>query len=154
MSLPRIGLIFSLSQLAQVLAVLAAPLAFRKFGLVAGIIYMQIATSLALGSLAMAHGTTTAALIYIGYTAFQCSEPGMYSLLMNRVPPEERNSASALNAFVMSCSQAIVAAFAGASIARLGYPPVLWVTSAISLAAAGLFWRLLRSPHSGAGLER
>jgi predicted MFS family arabinose efflux permease len=121
---------------------------------VAGIIYLQIATSLALGFLAMAHGTTTAAFIYVGYTAFQCSEPGMYSLIMNRVPPEERNSASALNAFVMSCSQAIAAAFAGASIARLGYPPVLWVASAISLAAAGLFWQLLRAPHSDAVLER
>jgi predicted MFS family arabinose efflux permease len=153
MSLPRIGLTFSLSQLAQVVAVLAAPLVFRKFGLIAGVTYMQIATSLALGSLAMAHGTTTAAFIYIGYTAFQCSEPGMYSLLMNRVPPEERNSASALNAFVMSCSRAIAAAFAGASIARLGYPPVLWVTSAMSLAAACLFWRLRRSPHSVAGVE-
>lgn len=154
MSLPRIGLTFSLSQLAQVLTVLAVPLAFRKFGLLAGIIYLQIATSFALGSLAMARGTTTAAFIYVGYTALQCSEPGMYSLLMNRVPAEERNSASAFNAFVMSCSRAIAAAFAGASIARLGYPPVLWVTSAISLAAAGLFWRLLRSPHSVAALER
>jgi MFS family permease len=147
MSLPRIGMVFSLSQLAQVVAVLAAPLAFRKFGLVAGIIYMQIATSFALGSLAMARGTTTAALIYVGYTALQCSEPGMYSLLMNRVPAEERSSASAMNAFVMSCSQAIVAAFAGASIARFGYPPILWVSSAISLAAACLFWRLLRPPN-------
>jgi MFS family permease len=154
MSLPRIGLVFSLSQLAQVLAVLAAPLAFQKFGLVPGIIYMQTATSFALGSLAMARGSTAAAFIYVAYTAFQSSEPGMYSLLMNRVPAEERNSASALTAFVMSCSQAIVAAFAGASIARLGYPPVLWVTSAISLAAACLFWRLLRSPHSVAGVER
>jgi MFS family permease len=146
MSLPRIGVVFSLSQLAQVLAVLAAPLAFRKFGLVAGVIYLQIAVSFALGSLAMARGTTTAALIYVGYTALQCSEPGMYSLLMNRVPAEERSSASALNCFVMSCSQAIAAAFAGASIARFGYPSLLWVSSATSLAAAYLFWRLLRPP--------
>jgi MFS family permease len=144
MSLPRIGIVFSLSQLAQVFAVLAVPLAFRRFGLVAAIIFMQIVTSLALGSLALARGTITAAFLYIGYTALQCGEPGMYSLLMNRVPAEERNSASALNAFVMSCSQAIVAAFAGASIARFGYPPILWASSAISLAASCLFWRLLR----------
>jgi predicted MFS family arabinose efflux permease len=153
MSLPQIGLTFSLSQLAQVLAVLASPLVFRKFGLVAGITYLQIATALTLGSLAMTHGATTGALIYVAYTAFQCSEPGMYTLLMNRVPPEERDSASALNSFVMSCSQAIAAAFAGASIARLGYPFVLWVTSGLSLAAAGSFWGLLRSPRSAAAFE-
>ena len=147
MSLPRIGLTFSLAQLAQVLAVLAVPLAFRKFGLVAGITYMQMATSLALASLGMAHRATTAAFIYVAYTAFQCGEPGMYSLLMSRVPAEERSSASALNAFVMSCSQAIAAGLAGASIARFGYPPALWVTSAISLAAACLFWRLPRSAN-------
>jgi MFS family permease len=153
MSLPQIGLTFSLSQFAQVLTVLAAPLLFRKFGLVAGITYLQIATSIALGSLALAHGVAISGFIYVAYTAFQCSEPGMYTLLMNRVPPEERDSASAMNAFVMACAQAIAAAFAGASITRLGYPFVLWVTSGVSLVAAGVFWGLLRSPHSVAAFE-
>lgn len=153
MSLPQIGLTFSLSQFAQVLTVLAAPLVFRKLGLVAGITYLQIATSIALGSLALAHGVAISGFIYVAYTAFQCSEPGMYTLLMNRVPPEERDSASAMNAFVMACSQAIAAAFAGASITRLGYPFVLWVMSGVSLIAAGVFWGLLRSPHLVAAFE-
>jgi MFS family permease len=148
MSLPQIGLTFSLSYFAQVLTILAAPIVFRKFGLVAGITYLQIATSIALGSLAMAHGVATAGFIYVAYNALQCSDPGMYSLLMNRVAPEERDSASALNSLVMACSQAIAAAIAGVSIARLGYPFLLWVTSGASLVAAGVFWGLLRSPRS------
>jgi MFS family permease len=143
MSLPRIGLVFSLSQFAQVLAVLAAPFAFRKFGLVAGIVYIQIATSFALGSLAIARGTTTAAFIYVGYAALQCSEPGMYSLLMSRVPPSERAGASALNVLVISLAQAVAAAVSGASFVRFGYPTVLGVTAGVALAAAFLFRLLL-----------
>ena len=153
MSLPQIGLTFSLSYFAQVLTVLAAPLVFRKFGLVAGIAYLQIAASIALGSLAMAHGIATGGFIYVAYTALQCSDPGMYSLLMNRVAPEERDSASALNSLVMACSQAIAATFAGVSIARFGYPFLLWGTSGVSLVAAGVFWGLLRSPRSVIAIE-
>jgi hypothetical protein len=42
MPLERIDIVFSFSHLVQVLAVLAAPLVFRKFGLVIGIVFTQI----------------------------------------------------------------------------------------------------------------
>src|SRR5581483_10978767 len=47
-----IGLIFSASQLTQTLAVLAAPLVLRHFGMPTGIMAMQIATGISLGLLA------------------------------------------------------------------------------------------------------
>jgi predicted MFS family arabinose efflux permease len=142
--IPKIGLVFAISQLSQVLAILFTPLIFRKFGLVTGIIYMQIATAIALGTLAGVRGATTAALAYVIYMAFQwMSEPGMYTLLMNKMEPSERNGASALTFLVMSLSQSFAAAAAGASFTRFGYPAVLTVTAVVALAAAAVSWLLL-----------
>jgi MFS family permease len=142
--LQKIGVVFAVSQLSQVLAILFTPLIFRRFGLVTGIIYMQVATAVALGALASVRGASTAAFAYVIYMAFQwMSEPGMYTLLMNEMAPSERNGASALNFLVISLSQAFAAAVAGASFTRFGYPAVLSVTAVVALAAAALARLLL-----------
>ena len=144
MPVHQIGSIFSLSQLSQLLAVLAAPIVFRKLGLVTGIVYMQITTALGLACLAAAPSASAAAAIYIGYTAFQwMSEPGMFSLLMNQMSAEERTGASTLNFLVINVSQAIAAAVAGGLFVRLGYPEVIRITAGGALAAALLFRFLL-----------
>jgi MFS family permease len=144
MQVDRIGTIFAGSQLSQVLAVLVAPAIFRRFGLISGIMYTQIATAVALGFLATAHGASAPAFVFAGYMAFQwMSEPGMYTLLMNQVSASEQTGASALNFLVISSAQAIAAAAAGASFARFGYPAVLCVIAGVALAAALLFRVLL-----------
>ena len=121
----RIGVVFAISQLSQVIAILLTPLIFRRFGLVTGIIYTQIATAMALGALAGVRGASPAAFAYVVYMAFQwMSEPGMHTLLMNKMSPSERNGASSLNFLVISLSQAFAAAVAGASFTRFGYPAV------------------------------
>jgi MFS family permease len=144
MPMQRIGVVFAVSQLSQVLAILLTPFIFRRFGLVTGIIYTQLATAMALGALAGVRGASTAAFAYVVYMAFQwMSEPGMYTLLMNKMAPSERNGASALNFLVISLSQAFAAAAAGASFTRFGYPAVLIVTAVVALAAAALSRLLL-----------
>ena len=145
MPIEKIGMIFSGAQLSQVLAVVVAPFIFRRLGLVAGIMYMQCATAVALGCLAASRAASGAAVTYAAYTAFQwMSEPGMYSLLMNKVTPSQRSGASAMNFLVVSLAQAIAAAAAGASFARFGYPVVLGAIAAIALIAALMFRALLR----------
>jgi MFS family permease len=140
----RIGFIFSAAQLSQVVAILLSPLMYKKFGLVPGIMYMMVATSASLGVLASVPGAAAAAIVYSGYMAFQwMSEPGMYSLLMNEVLPEERSGASALNFFVISLSGAVAAAVAGQGLARFGYPTVIACAAGLALAAAFLFRVLL-----------
>jgi MFS family permease len=139
----RIGMVFTASQLSQVVAMLAAPSIFRRFGLVNGIVYTQVATALTLGGLAVGPAPS-AAMVYACYTAFEwMNEPGMYSLLMNQVKPAEQTGASALNFLVISLAQAIAAAAAGDSFARFGYPAVIGVTAGVALAAAFLFRLLL-----------
>jgi predicted MFS family arabinose efflux permease len=143
-SVERIGKIFSLGQLVQALAVLAAPFVFRKFGLLTGILYTQILGAFALEWLATGPRGWSVAVAYAGYTSFLwMSEPGMYSLLMNNVKPGERAGASGLNVLVISGTQAIAAAAAGVAFARYGYPVVMTVIGTAILAAAFLFRYLL-----------
>jgi len=147
--LAHIGLIFSASQLAQVTAVLMAPAVFRRFGLVAGIMYSQVATAIALAALARAHTVPNVVVLYLGFTAFQwMSSPGIYSLLMNRVAESERSYASAANILVTSLFQAIASAVSGAAFADFGYPAVLSAIAGIALLAALLFRALLRDPEA------
>jgi len=67
--------------------------------------------------------TQTLTVGYMAFTAFQwMNEPGLYSLLMDRVPPERPEGAAASNSLVTSASQALAAMLAGAAFARFGYP--------------------------------
>jgi predicted MFS family arabinose efflux permease len=142
--LKQTGMVFSISQISTVVAVLAAPAIFRKFGLVTGIMYTQIATAIALGFLALVPGASSAAIVYIVYAAFLwMGEPGMFSLLMGSVHPDERAGASALNFLVISLVQAGAVAATGASLTRFGYPAVLGTTAVVALIAAVVFWLLL-----------
>ncbi len=141
-----IGLIFSGSQLAQVLAILAAPRIFRRLGLGRGIAGSQLAAALLLTLLAPLWPMPAAGLFYALYMAWQwMSEPGWHALLMNRVAPEEQSGASSLNFFVILSAQAAAAALFGAGVTRLGYPAALLSTAAAGVFAAAIFWRMLAS---------
>jgi len=147
MPVERIGAVFSISQLAQVAAILCAPFFFRRFGAVRAIWGMELATACGLLALAGAAGPLWATASYTGFMAFQyMSEPGMFTVLMDRVAPGERNGASALNFLVTFAGQAVAAAVAGSMLARFGYPPVLAAGAAIAVAAAFLFRALVANP--------
>jgi MFS family permease len=146
LSLQKVGFVFSLSQLVQFLAVLGAPLLFRRTGLVRGVVLTQIATAAALAFLAFIRGSTAAVWLYAAYMAIQyMNEPGIYSLLMDQIPPGERSNASASTFFVTSACQALASAVMGAAIVRFGYPPVLLGIALLALAATAMFGRLSRS---------
>jgi MFS family permease len=148
MPVERIGLVFSLSQLGQALAVLAAPLVFRATGLIRGISRMQLLSAVALACIAASGGPGTAALAYGAYMVVQnMSEPGMLNYLMDCVSESERSGVSALNFLVASGAQAIAAVVSGLLLRRFGYPPVLMLAAALC-AIAGVLVRLLN--ESGA----
>jgi MFS family permease len=145
MSLPEIGVVFSFSQLAQVVAVLVAPFVIRKWGMISGIVSMQCATALCLFSLAVVHSPMQAGIVYIGFSACQyMNEPGTYSLLMNGVAEEDRGGAAASNSLVISSMQMIGAACAGGIFEQFGYTSSLTGIGIIAGIAAALFWFLLR----------
>jgi MFS family permease len=143
-SLERMGVIFSLSQLLQALGVLLAPFLFRRLGLVSGIAGTQWITAFFLLLLSSTATPSAAALLYVAYSSFLwMSEPGLFTLLMDRVSPAEQPGASSLNFFVITISQAVAVAITGSGFARYGYPSMLAVMAAVAAVAAGSFWMLL-----------
>lgn len=141
-----IGLVFSGAQLAQVGALLLAPLVLKALGSRRAVVAMQLAAGLALAALARSTGLRAAAVAYAFYMSFQyMSEPGLYTLLMTNVPPEQRTGASSLNFLVVFSAQAIAAALAGAGFASYGYGPVMSAAGALACAAGLLFAVLIRS---------
>lgn len=149
MSVGRIGSVFAVSQFAQVIAILAAPVVLRKFGTVTGIACMQIAAAIALAALSQTQGPTSAMLMYVVFSGFLwMSEPGMYTLLMSQVKPEQQTGASALNFLVIGLAQMITAAVAGSAFTRFGYSAVLGVFAGLALLSALLFQFLLGKTQS------
>jgi MFS family permease len=146
LSLEAAGNIFSLSQLVSFGAILFAPVLFRVAGLQNGIMVSQLSTAGMLFALATFHSASSAGLLYWGYMAAQCmNEPGVYGLLMDRVPAADRSGASSYTFFISAGSQIIASSLVGAMIVRLGYSPVLLSIASLAFLAALLFRRLASS---------
>jgi len=144
----RIGLIMSGSQLAQVLALMLAPFILRKLGLVSGTAAMLMATALALGGLAAGPAGWAAAAVFMTYTSCQwMSEPGVNTLLMDRVPEPERTGASALMMLVAFGAQLVASLAGGAAIAKYGYSAMLACAAGLAAVAAVAF-RALPAGHA------
>ena len=145
-SMSQIGLVFSASQLVQLCAGLLTPLVFRRLGLVNGIVATQVATAAALGCLAGVSNRGLAVALFLSFSAAQwMSSPGIYNLLMSKVPDDERSSASAMTMFCNALLGSCATAGAGILFAQLGYPRVLVGVSALALIAALLF-KLMVAP--------
>ena len=136
----RIGLILSGSQLAQVVALMLAPVILRKMGLVNGTAAMLLATAVAMGGLATGPTGAAAAAVFMAYTACQwMTDPGVNTLLMNRVREQERTGASALMMLVAFAAQFVSSLAGGAAIARFGYSAMLACAAGLALVAAVAF---------------
>ncbi|UWZ82270.1 MFS transporter [Occallatibacter riparius] len=138
--LVQVGMIFSASQLAQFVAVLGAPLMFSRRGLVKGIVIAQIGTALFLALIGATTMPRAAVGFYLAYNAmlFMCS-PGIYNLLMNRIPESERSTASAVQNLSGALCQAGTQALTGICIVQFGYRSVLLSNAAFAIGAALLF---------------
>ena len=143
----HLGNFFSIAQLLQAGAVLLMPFVLRKTGLISGVVAAQLTAAAAVGLLAAGRGVLQAEVIYCFFMAAQhMCDPGLQSLLMDRVSVEDRSGAAALNFLVISIAQAVSAAVAGLAFARLGYPTVL-VGIAVATVAAAVAFRNLCTPR-------
>ena len=146
MPVTRIGMVFSFAQGLQVVGVLFSPMLLRRFGLVRGVAAMQFASALSIAALATGPVAGMAAVFYALHTCFMyMDDPGVYTLLMNKVSAAERSGASAMQLLVSFSSNALSASIAGWVITRYGYPTMLTGAALIGAAASVLFWRLLRN---------
>lgn len=153
----RIGLIMSGSQLAQVAALMLAPLVLRRMGLVSGTAAMQMGTALAMGGLATGPAGWAAAAVFMTYTSCQwMSDPGINTLLMNRVREAERTGAAALMMLVAFAAQLVASFAGGAAIATFGYSAMLACAAGMAAVAAVVFRSLPERDvvAAGGGAER
>lgn len=151
LSLQTMGSIFSFSQLVQFCALLLAPVLLRWTGLVTGVMITQLSTAAMLFSLAAAHTANAAAIFYWGYMASQfMNEPGIYSLMMDRVPAADRSSASSYNSFVGAGSHIVASTAVGVLIVRFNYSAVLCGIAVLAIVASLLFRRLSTLPEERA----
>ena len=136
----RIGLIMSGSQLSQVVALMLAPLVLKKMGLVSGTAAMLLATALALGGLAAGPSGWAVAAVFMTYTSCQwMTDPGVNTLLMDRVREAERTGAAALMMLVAFGAQLVASLAGGATIARFGYSAMLAYAAGLAAVAAAAF---------------
>ena len=136
----RIGLIMSGSQLSQVVALMLAPFILRRLGLVSGTAAMLMATALAMAGLAAGPVGWAAAAVFMAYTSCQwMSDPGINTLLMDRVREQERAGAAALMMLVAFAAQLVASFVGGAVIARFGYSTMLACAAGLAAVAAVVF---------------
>ena len=138
--LGRLGAVFAGSQLAQFTAVLCAPILLKRLGTANGIASAQLTTGFFLVLIAVARFVPAAVCFYLLYFAaqFMCG-PGIYQMLMEHVPEQERSTASALQNLSGALCQAGTVAITGACIVTHGYRAVLIGDACIAAAAAALF---------------
>ena len=138
-ALPRIGLIFSVSQLLQVTGVMAAPLIYRRIGKEYGIAVMQVSAGIALVLLYTAHTPVRAIAAYLCLSMFQyMCNPAIYNLLMDRTQEDLRSAASAMQNLVTGVALAAASASAGLLIGARGYATLFAVCAGLSLGGAAL----------------
>ena len=144
--LTNVGIIFSASQLTQLAGALLAPFFFRKLGTVVGIMCMQLATGVAIFALGSTQNVRASVILYLAFASLQfMSGPGIYSLLMSRLPDECRSTASAIQNMTGALAQAGVAVITGIMLVKYGYPRVLTCNAGVAAAAALLLILLLGS---------
>jgi len=141
--LSKIGSLFSASELFQFAAVLLAPLLLRRLGMSRGVAAAQFGTAALLLLISISRSSTAATSFYLLYFAVQyMCEPGMYKILMEAVPEEERSTASAIQNLSGSICQAFTTAMTGVCIIKFGYQSVLVANAIVALLAALVFLSL------------
>ncbi|HET6962395.1 MAG TPA: MFS transporter [Terriglobia bacterium] len=140
-SLEGIGIIFSVSQLCQLAAVLSMPWLVLKLGRVRAISSVQFASALMLPVLIVVTSVQAAGVIYLTYLSLQVMvEPALESFIMDSVLPEERNTVASLRYMTLFSVQALAVLASGFAIARFGYSSLLVALALLGVAASAAFY--------------
>lgn len=144
-ALTQVGLLFSVSQMAQLAAGLLIPVIISRLTMMRSILVTQLSTALLLVTMVAAGPPAWVFAAFILYSATQwMSSTACYTLLMNRVPEPDRSAASAMTMFCSSLAGAGATSAAGLLLVRFHYAPVLLAMALVEAVVAILFQILLR----------
>jgi MFS family permease len=140
-SMQSIALIFSVAQCLQLLLGLLTPVVLRIFGLMQGILLIQLTAATCLGGLALLHFGPATVVLYLCFTTVQwmCS-PALYNLLMSSTDDAQRSQAAAMAMFLNTLLSALTVALAGVAFSLYGYRvPLIFIACAGGLSALATF---------------
>lgn len=141
----HLGNFFSVALVIQSVAVVLSSFLFRRTGLMRGVFFTQIATAAALAALSLWHSILRAEIFYCAFMAAQnMTQPAIQNLLMDRIAPEDRSSASSMSLLVLSIAQASAAAVAAWAYGHFSYPQMI-ASTAVAVGCAAFFFQTLRT---------
>jgi MFS family permease len=154
-ALTQVGLIFSLSQMAQLLAGLLIPMVVSRLGMLPSILVAQLGTALLLMVVVAPGQPTLSVAAFAAYSATQwMGSTAMYTLLMNAMPERDRSTASAMTMFCSSLGTACATSAVGTLLVRFHYAPVLLAMALVEAALAVLFNLLLRDHRRNSSVSQ
>jgi MFS family permease len=148
----QIGGYYAASQVLTALAALAGPPLARRFGLLATMTWLQLASLPFLVTLGFESALPVAVGAFLARAVLmQTSSPLLNAFAMEVVPPALRARATAVNNAVWFLGWAGSASVAGWIMARYGYDYPYYMTAALYGAASIAFYRMFRrTPHGRA----
>ncbi|HVN79278.1 MAG TPA: MFS transporter [Terriglobia bacterium] len=139
-SLTGIGLVFSASQLCQVLAIFLMPLLSSWLGQTKSIPLLQFMSAAVLSTMILAASAIWGAVLYVTYLSLQVMvEPALEAFIMGSVLAEERSLVSSVRYFILFLVQAAAVWMTGHAIRWVGYQSLLIWVSLVGMAAAVSF---------------
>jgi MFS family permease len=146
----QIGSFFSIAQVVTALAALAAPAMARRFGKLRTAVSSQLLSLPFLVTLGgERHLPTAVAAFWLRATFMQASTPLVQAFVMEVLPQELRARSTSLNNMLWNLGWAVSAAGAGMIIERFGYAVPFYITAALYLTGALLFYGAFRgTPES------
>ncbi len=147
MPLDHVALIFSASQCLQLFLGLLTPAILRIFGLLPGILVIQLAAATCMAALALSRFDLLTVGMYLLFSALQwMAAPALYNLLMSNTADAQRSHAAAMAMFLNTLLTSVTVTAAGAAFTHFGYRnPLLLLALSGTIAAATTF--IVVRPH-------
>lgn len=155
LSLPRISVIFSTAQIAQLVMLAFTPVILRRLGLSNGLLAIQIATAATLAVLAGTHRESLAIVLFLLFSALQwMANPGLYDLAMTNTPDAQREYVAAALLFGNALVSALTTPAVGALYTRFGYRSPMIGIALLAFLIAAVSQLLLRTRFSSGATEQ
>ncbi|HET7903866.1 MAG TPA: MFS transporter [Candidatus Eisenbacteria bacterium] len=145
-----IGLLFAAMQGFMVVSNVFGPTITRRMGLVAGVVFTQLASVPFMIVLAASHWfPLVAAAFFLRSALMNMNQPLASHFAMEVVPERDHAVTNSLLSLSWFLAWSVSADIGGAMIERVGYGPPLLIAAALYVLASLLYWLFFRNVEEG-----